>query len=220
MDFGVLPHLRTSHGGALWVGLLSLMVAGVSSPAMAQNEDLFGRWDPRPGDCIGPVNDPDCYIWPLTAIHAAHLPTDRILIWEGGTTSDPPRLWNTSDGTFTTVPTEVDSAWLFCSGHAALADGSILVAGGGVNHAGDFPRAETLIFLLRGKGGWQQVEDMNFERWYPTCTSLPDGSVLATSGYHTVGPVEESVPIPEIFDPGAVGPIGTPGTWTMLPGSA
>ncbi len=62
MNSAVLPRLRTSHGGAFCVGLLSLVVAGVCSRAMAQ-DDVLGRWDPRPGPCIGPVNDPDCYFW-------------------------------------------------------------------------------------------------------------------------------------------------------------
>ncbi len=204
MNITVVSCLRTSHGGVLWVGLLSMMVAGVSSSAMAQDEDLFGRWDPPLGG----------YTWPLKAIHAAHLPTDRILIWEGGTTSDPPQLWNPTDGTFSEVETEVEFP-LFCSGHAGLADGSLLVAGGG--DGPEFAHAEAIMFLLTGLGPWNQVNSMNSTRWYPTLTSLPDGRVLATSG-STSDPV--SIPqIPEIFGPLAVGPIGTLGAWSNVPNS-
>ncbi len=217
MNFGVLPHRPTSHGGALWVLLLGLMVVAVCFPALAQQGPAdVGRWDPRPGGCIGPVNDPDCYFWPLQAIHAAYLPTDRILIWEGGTTSDPPQLWNPTDGTFSEVETGVDFP-LFCSGHAALADGSILVAGGGTEAAGDPTNDEAIIFLLTGNGPWNQVASMNSTRWYPTLTTLPDGRVLATSGSSS-DPV--SIPqIPEIFGPLAVGPIGTLGAWSDVPNS-
>ena len=53
---------------------------------------------------------------------------------------------------------------------------------------------------------------MNFTRWYPTLTTLADGRVLATSGSNP-----DPVPIPEIFDPLAVGPIGTLGAWSNVP---
>lgn len=207
MNFAVLPHLRTSHGGALWLGLLSLMVAGISSSAMAQNEDLFGRWDPPLGGL-----PPDGYTWPLKVIHAAHLPTERILVWQFGGEATPPQLWNPTDGRFSEVETGVAFP-LFCSGHAALGNGSVLVAGGGLHEGA--AHAEAIIFLLTGGGPWKQVASMNSTRWYPTCTTLADGRVLATSGYNPT-----PVPIPEIFDPLAVGPIGTQGAWTDLPGSA
>lgn len=41
---------------------------------------------------------------------------------------------------------------------------------------------------------------MNFARWYPTCTTLPDGRVLAVAGSHVIaGGCPQC--IPEIYDP-------------------
>ena len=207
MNLGVLPYLRTSHGCALCIGLVSLLVAGVCSPAMAQNEDLFGRWDPPLGG-----GDPDGYTWPVKAIHAAHLPTDRILVWDHGwgeESDDPPRLWNPTDGSFTAVPNGVAfQENSFCSGHAALGDGSILIAGGGIQHA--WAHDNAIIFRIVGFGPWEDAASLNSARWYPTCTTLSNGRVLATSGYNVMGPVS----IPEIYDPD----VGEQGEWNFLAG--
>jgi hypothetical protein len=75
---------------------------------------------------------------------------------------------------------------LFCSGHAFLEDGRLLVAGGERNGAG--VRAETVraihIFTPGGVGGgqWQQVGNCARGRWYPQCVTLPDGKVLVLGG--------------------------------------
>ena len=74
MNFAVLPHLRTSHGEALCAGLLSLLLAGLSSQAVGQ-PSVVGEWNEPP--CIDP--DPDCYAWPVDAVHSAHIANKRIL---------------------------------------------------------------------------------------------------------------------------------------------
>jgi ABC-type polysaccharide transport system permease subunit len=64
----------------------------------------------------------------------------------------------------------------FCSGHAFLDDGRLLVTGG---HHMSVTGVRT--FDPAGQQ-WSPVGDMPHGRWYPTCTSLPDGQVLAISG--------------------------------------
>ena len=100
----------------------AFVVLALVAPSLGQPSS-DGQWDPPPGG----------YDWPLAAIHAVHLHTGDILVWDTHfPPSNPPqhpKLWNPADGAFTDVPTDSD---LFCAGHAALADGSILVAGGGV----------------------------------------------------------------------------------------
>jgi hypothetical protein len=67
---------------------------------------------------------------------------------------------------------------LFCGGQTFLPDGRLLVAGGsstGVRALHTFTPA--------GDGGtWSQVGELADDRWYPTCTALPDGHVLVISG--------------------------------------
>lgn len=46
---------------------------------------------------------------------------------------------------------------------------------------------------------WSRVDDMDFPRWYPTLTPMPDGQVLALSGLDGMGAVLNGET--EIFDP-------------------
>ncbi len=60
------------------------------------------------------------------------LPHGRILTI--GRTGDP-QVWDPAAGTFTAVPSP---ARLFCAGHALLADGRVLVAGGHISDGHGF----------------------------------------------------------------------------------
>jgi hypothetical protein len=84
---------------------------------------------------------------------------------------------------------------LFCAGHAFLGDGRILVAGGQSTSI-TFEGAWVSYWRFTGPSGadhdvhifdggvWSRVlPDMPGARWYPTCTTLPDGRVLIVSGY-------------------------------------
>ena len=207
MNIAVVSPLRTSHGGALWVGLLSLVVAGVCSPAMAQEDPaLVGKWDPPPGG----------YDWPLEAMHAVHLSTGNIVVWKNPDNPVCPHeesawLWNPVSGSFTNVAPNPASFQTFdCAGHAAVADGSILVAGGGCGPVN--AHNETAIFSM-SSGPWTVVAPMNYRRWYATCTTLPDNRVLAISGaydYDFVNEVYLYVTRPEIYIP------GTPDMWVEM----
>jgi hypothetical protein len=72
---------------------------------------------------------------------------------------------------------------LFCSGHAHLPDGRLLVVGG---HVGFFAHnAEGLhVFDANRTAGWwtRLTQELPETRWYPTVTTLPDGKMLITSG--------------------------------------
>jgi len=152
---------------------------------------------PKPaGQWYGP------YTWPLVGIHSLLLETGKVLTWEDETTSPASSVWDPTTSTFAPVPyTSMD---LFCSGHAQLRDGRILVAGGhitnyvGINNATLFdPIAET----------WSSAALMAYARWYPTVTELPDGRLLATSGAISCQGCNANTP--EIYDP-------TANTWTQL----
>ena len=85
---------------------------------------------------------------------------------------------------------------LFCSGHAQLADGRILVVGG--FDTASLGSAEANIFdpvTLT----WIKIPNMSYRRWYPSATTLGDGRVLVTSGGQTC--LTCLADIPEIYDP-------------------
>ena len=69
---------------------------------------------------------------------------------------------------------------IFCSGHAFLPDGTLLVAGG---HVSDYVGIPNTYNYDPFSGSWTRLPDMNNGRWYPTNTTLATGDVLVTSGW-------------------------------------
>lgn len=133
---------------------------------------------------------------PGVAIHASVLPNGLVLMW--GRRDKPtdsldvhhctPFLWNPKNGQVkqTPQPALADGARvnLFCSGHAFLPDGRLLVVGGhlfdgdGVNQASIYDPAGNT---------WAATARMNNGRWYPTATTLPGGGVLVLGGSFRAG---------------------------------
>jgi hypothetical protein len=92
--------------------------------------------------------------------------------------------WNPNDTVATSGLVNITpdpSTGLFCSGHSTLGDGRLFVAGG--SGPVTYGNAHTNIYDVAA--GWltPRPPDMEVTRWYPSCTTLPDGSVLTTSGY-------------------------------------
>jgi hypothetical protein len=155
----------------------------------------------------------------VLAVHAALLHTGRILYF-GGDEHDPgrnvrgrtdssvlhtARLFDCRTNQISSVD-QLDTD-VFCCGHAFLADGQLLVAGG----TGSYDQTEEEI--AKGKEApenphhhftglpntfifnpdrqkWTEVANMvprpdqdSGGRWYPTLVTLPDGNVLAMSGH-------------------------------------
>ncbi len=168
----VLEHALTSRSGPfewLRIRLVALRCFAVAlliavSPASAQTPDTVGQFSP-------------VMTWPYRAVHAQLLATGKVLWWPSFNTGDNPTLWNPSTNTNTAVTHA--GANIFCSGHAFLPNGQLLVAGG---HAGTWiglPNAYTFNPL---DNSWTRLPDMNNGRWYPTNATLPTGDVLVISG--------------------------------------
>ena len=151
--------------------------------------DDTGRWESLPDS-------------PVFVVHAAVLPTGKVLLYSGTAEVGYPnqsRVFDPATNTFTAQSYDQD---LFCSGHAWMADGRLLVAGGApngtVNSAHIFdPAAET--WTAAGVAA-----NMARSRWYPTVLTLSDGRILAVSGLSGTAPIE-------IYDPAA-------NTWTTVAG--
>jgi hypothetical protein len=131
---------------------------------------------------------------PIVPVHSVLLHTGKVLIFDRPSAGPTARVWDPVANTFTSVPNNTTD--LFCSGHAALADGRILVVGG--HGTVDTGTADVNIFdpvALK----WTLVSRMAYKRWYPNATTLPDGRVLAATGAATT--FTDYVTIPEIYDP-------------------
>jgi len=178
---------------------------------------------------------------PNVAIHAHVLPTGLVLMWgrrdnpQQSLDTDPasplapglppappatctPFLWNPANGNITQTPQPTlndgsTNANLFCSGHAFLPDGRVLVAGG---HLADSHGLNQATIYDPAAGTWTPTSVMNDGRWYPTAIALPSGNVLVLSGSF-LDPTQNLVVnnlIPQIWDNGNFTSIAS------IPGSA
>jgi hypothetical protein len=137
---------------------------------------------------------------PAVAVNLMLLPNDRVMFYQDGPTAT---IWNYVQNSFTSVPTSIN---LFCSGHALLADGRILVVGGFGGSGSSFGIANAEIFDPNART-WTPVPNMAYKRWYPTATTLPDGRVLVMAGWQTSA--HTNAGISEIYDP-------IKNTWTQV----
>jgi hypothetical protein len=140
----------------------------------------------------------------VVAVHAALLPTGRVLFFAGSGSSAnrfaSPDFGNVAKGIFTSVvwdpqaqppnnflhPNTIFAADgrpfdFFCGGDSFLPDGRLLSAGGTVAYNPYRGRADATVFDPASQQ-WSFVAKMTHGRWYPTLITLGDGRVLAATG--------------------------------------
>lgn len=124
----------------------------------------------------------------LVGIHAALLHTGNVLFLSFGSPQNSPTaatVLNPVDGRLETTEETVS---LFCSGHAFLPDGRLLVVSGHNDNDEQSDPTSSIrkihIFTPDGNGGLWQRFDQSMEqgRWYPTLTALHDGRILILGG--------------------------------------
>lgn len=130
--------------------------------------------------------------WPVVSIHLSLLPNGRVLAWG---LSGSPQIWDPEAGAFTEVASPAE---LFCAGHSLLPDGRVLVAGGHI--ASDRGIPDISIYSPEDQS-WTQSTPMRRGRWYPTNTTLANGSVVILAGRDEVG---DEVAEPEVWSSNGV----------------
>ncbi|MGY1709076.1 galactose oxidase-like domain-containing protein [Geodermatophilus sp. SYSU D00758] len=154
----------------------------------------------------------------VNPVHAALLHTGDVLFFAGSGNDDirftaqdlRTRVWRHPSPVLDAPDTPVD---LFCCGHAFLADGRLLAAGGTEQYDPFHGIPDALVFDP-ATSQWTQVQPMAGGRWYPSLLPLPDGRVLAVSGLGQDGLLNV---VPEIWSPdtGDWTAIASPGPWPM-----
>jgi len=137
---------------------------------------------------------------PAVAVNLMLLPNNKLFFYQDGAS---PTLWDYTNNNFSSIATTQD---VFCSGHAALADGRMLVVGGYGGSDSSIGLATAEIFDPT-TNTWTSVPNMSYRRWYPTATTLSDGRILVTAGWQTGD--HTNAGIPEIYDPST-------NAWTKL----
>ncbi len=117
------------------------------------------------------------FTWPNVALHAALLPTGKVLSWSDHSDVDGVQLWNPATSTFVAIP--YTAANLFCAGLTFLSDGRLLTMGG---HIANYVGTRNTTIFDSWTESWVTATPMTYGRWYPTGTTLADGRVLTTSG--------------------------------------
>jgi hypothetical protein len=191
------PGLALRYGG---MARASTNNAISPAPGQGRAEDPAwahrGRWDP-------------VFELPNVAIHTSVLPNGKVLFW--GRRDQPtgsmhehectPYLWHPRTGELTPTPqpkradgTKVN---LFCSGHAFLPDGRLLVVGG---HVADGDGLDHACVYDYRTNTWTAFPVMHERLWYPTATVLSDGTVLVSSGSYKNNGTVISNDVPQIWD--------------------
>jgi len=146
------------------------------------------------------------------AVHAALLPTGEHgqILYFGGFSVNDTHLFDVETAQITDISAADSPGYnIFCSGHAFLADGRFLVAGGQLpalgneqdehQHGGMGGGGERRCTIYEPfKGIWRKPESVQLMhldpagnpnsggRWYPTLTTLGNGEVLAVGGHPDV----------------------------------
>jgi hypothetical protein len=172
----------------------------------SRDDGATWKWSEQARLALEPLCDPTVggrHAPPFSAhmvgIHAAVLRTRKIVLFGFSDTDAHVAASLVLDPLSGAVHPPPASHHLFCSGHCFLDDGRLLVAGG---HQDELNALHTFD---PDQESWTRVGEMANGRWYPTCTTLPDGKVFIISGTKNQGgPVGPATPINntlQLYDP-------------------
>ncbi len=184
------PHVNSIRAfrtpSLLLIPSLILAAVAVAMPAGASDYNVKGRWQWVTESKWDVMNGSNLEKGGGTHMALLRGASDEhwVLHWHLG---EQARLWRPTsatdvDGVAEDVP--FLSFETFCSGHATLGNGKLLVVGGTIGVTTGERRCVTFDpteYTLASKG-WTQVNSSAAGHWYPTVTTLGDGKVLAVAG--------------------------------------
>jgi PKD repeat protein len=149
----------------------------------------------------------------INPIHVALMNTGQVLIVSGSgnlatETNFQSAVWDPASETFQPRPLH---AWdMFCNGMVVLHDGRVFINGGNLQYDPFFGEPRNAVYDP-ATGLFTDVQNMAHGRWYPTTTTLGDGSVMTFSGLRETGGTNTSV---EIYTVGSGWSAEFPAGWT------
>jgi hypothetical protein len=160
--------------------VVAVWLALAAASARAGDPAIEGLWGPL-------------MTWPGPAVHAHLLPTGKVMFFPEFEQGDRPRTWDPATGVVIDLPRAGHN--IFCSGHAFLSDGRLLLAGG---HVTSEVGLDDTILYDPFFNIWTHASPMNAARWYPSVTTLPDGAALVIAG--TIDTQTNNL-LPQVYDP-------------------
>src|SRR6266850_8250561 len=154
---------------------------------------------------------------PINPVHVALMRDGKVLIVSGSGNVPTNRdyqtaVWDPQTQTFATQPIAWD---MFCNGMVVLPDGRPLINGGNLQYDPFHGEPRNAVFDP-ANGLFTDVQSMAHGRWYPTVTTLGDGTVMTFSGLTESGGTNTSIEIYSV-SAGWSTQIGSPFTPPLYP---
>jgi hypothetical protein len=180
--------------------ILTFLMSGFVYSSATGQPAVQGQWRTLP------------YLMPINPVHVALMSNGRVLIVSGSgnlpsNTNYAAAVWDPGAGTITTRPLGWD---MFCNGMVALPDGRVFINGGNLRYDPFLGEVRSSAYTP-ATGQFTDLESMAGGRWYPTVTTLGDGSVMTFSGLSEFGDTNTTV---EIYSVGSGWSREYPAGWT------
>jgi len=173
------------------VGLVGLALAlSPATPALHAQAGAYGQW--RTLGTLMPINP----------VHAALMNNGKVLIvsGSGNVAAETNFRHAVLDPVAETIVLTQNQPWdMFCNGMVVLSDGRVFVNGGNLQYDPFHGQPKNAAFDP-ATGAFTDLQNMAHGRWYPTVTTLGDGSVMTFSGLDENGSTNTAV---EIYTPGS-----------------
>ncbi len=184
------------------VGLIGLLLAVSSTaPTLRAQSGTYGEWRTLAS------------LMPINPVHTALMHDGRVLIVSGSGNVAAETNFRSAvlDLQADRLDVTYSQPWdMFCNGMVVLADGRVFVNGGNLAYDPFHGQPKNAAFDP-ATGVFTDLQNMAHGRWYPTVTTLGDGSVMTFSGLDENGSTNSTV---EIYTPGSGWSQQYPAGWT------
>jgi len=168
------------------VGLVGLALAlSSATPALRAQAGTSGQW--RTLGTLMPINP----------VHSALMNNGKVLIvsGSGNVAAETNFRHAVLDPVAETIVLTQNQPWdMFCNGMVVLSDGRVFVNGGNLQYDPFHGQPKNAAFDP-ATGLFTDLQNMANGRWYPTVTTLGDGSVMTFSGLDVNGNTNSTVEI-------------------------